>query len=121
MALQKFSDLDAWRKAHKLALFVYATTKNFPDDERFGLVSQMRRAAISVTSNIAEGFGRKSIQDKVHFYTMAKTSLSELENQFVLAHDLKYAPNASPDSQNQIEEVHKLIGGLIKSAAPKPS
>lgn len=80
----------------------------------------MRRATVSITSNIAEGFGRRTAQDKIHFYTIAKTSLSELENQFIIAHDLGYEAHAHIDFQKQAVEIHRLIGGLIKSATEKP-
>lgn len=65
--IAKFTDLVAWQEAHKLVLMIYKMTKIFPAEERYGLVSQMRRASVSITSNIAEGFGRKSAKDKITF------------------------------------------------------
>ncbi|MEK7613356.1 MAG: four helix bundle protein [Patescibacteria group bacterium] len=120
MGIKHFSELDAWKKGHTLVLLVYEYTKNFPDDERFGLVNQMRRAAVSITSNIAEGFGRTTINDKVHFYTMAKTSLSEIENQMLIAKDLDYvATNIYEQFKTLVDEEHRLLGGLMKSARSK--
>lgn len=122
MAITSFTDLDAWKEAHKLVLFVYKQTKLFPDEEKFGLISQMRRASVSITSNIAEGFGRHSAKDKANFYTMAKTSLAELQNQFLIAQDLGYVDSSTySDFDNRRVQVDKLLAGLIKSAATKLS
>ena len=118
--IRTFEDLVAWQEAHGLVLLVYKLTKGFPDDERFGLTNQCRRAVISVTSNIAEGFGRSSLKDKVHFYTMAKTSLAELQNQFIAARDLRYIDIHDYEKfLTQSITVDKLIAGLIKSAVNK--
>ena len=76
--IKSFTDLIAWQEAHKLALIVYKTTKKFPENEKFGLVSQMRRSAVSITSNIAEGFSRVSKKEKLQFYAIARGSLTEL-------------------------------------------
>ncbi len=99
--IQRFTDLKAWQEAHALVLGVYQATKKYPDDERFGLVIQCWRAAVSISSNIAEGFGRFSSKDKHHFYSMAKTSLAELQNQFMISRDLNYI------SMNVFEELYK--------------
>jgi len=72
--IKSFTDLNAWREAHKLALIVYKITKDFPKEEMFGLTSQMRRAVVSITSNIAEGFSRQSYSEKVQFYSIAQGS-----------------------------------------------
>ncbi|MFH1565125.1 MAG: four helix bundle protein, partial [bacterium] len=79
--IKSFTGLFAWQEGHKLVLMIYNTTEQFPDKERFGLISQTRRAAVSITSNIAEGFSRKTNKDKVQFYAMAQGSLTELQNQ----------------------------------------
>jgi four helix bundle protein len=68
----RITDLDAWKEGHKLVLFVYRSTKDFPKEEMFELVSQMRRSTVSITSNIAEGFSRRSFKDKLHFYVIAQ-------------------------------------------------
>ena len=115
--IKKFTDLVAWQEAHVLVLLIYKTTAHFPADERFGITNQMRRAVISITSNIAEGFGRETAKDKAHFYTMAKTSLAELENQGIAARDLKYMNTESFTLfEQQAEKVNRLLAGLYKSA-----
>jgi len=75
--IKSFIDLNAYKEAHKLVLMIYQVTKEFPKEERYGLIDQMRRAAVSITSNIAEGFSRKTIKDKYQFYTLAQSSLIE--------------------------------------------
>jgi len=80
-----FRQLEAWRESHKLVLMVYQVTKGFPGDERFGLVSQMRRATVSIPANIAEGFKRRGIQDKIRFYNISEGSLEELKYFFILS------------------------------------
>ena len=83
-----FRQLEAWQEAHALVLMVYQATQAFPADERFGLVSQMRRAAASVPANIAEGFKRRGIQDKIRFYNISEGSLEELKYFFILPRTL---------------------------------
>ena len=80
--IREFTDLIVWQETHKLVLLVYKTTKYFPKEEVFALTSQMRRSAVSIPSNIAEGFGRHSYKEKVQFYYLAHGSLLELKNQF---------------------------------------
>jgi len=116
--IKKFTDLITWQQSHKLVLLTYKITENFPADERFGLTNQMRRAAISITSNIAEGFGRSTSKDKANFYSMAKSSLAELENQYIASRDLKYLSDQDfLLFSNQALHADKLIAGLYKSAA----
>ena len=109
-----FQQLEAWKEAHKLVLMVYQVTKGFPGDERFGLVSQMRRAAVSVPANIAEGFKRRGIQDKIRFYNIAEGSLEELKYFFILSRDLGYI-SSKDDLMTQAEMVGRLLHGLITS------
>src|SRR5260370_40394871 len=78
MGIERFEQLEVWQRAHSLVLNVYRTTSTMPSDQKFGLISQMQRAAVSVPANIAEGFKRRSRADKVHFYNMAQGSLEEL-------------------------------------------
>ncbi len=82
--LKSFTDLNAWKEGHKLVLMIYSTTKLFPKEEMFGLISQMRRCAISITSNIAEGFSRQSYKEKLQFYSMSLGSVTELQNQLLV-------------------------------------
>ena len=114
MKISRFDQLEAWQEAHKLALTVYRVSKVFPSDERFGLISQMRRAAVSIPANIAEGFKRRGIQDKVRFYNISEGSLEELKYYFILSNDLDYI-SSNVDMMAQAETVGRLLNGLIIS------
>ncbi|MEK9131905.1 MAG: four helix bundle protein [Patescibacteria group bacterium] len=120
--IQSFKQLRAWQEAHRLTLLVYTCTKQFPKEEIFGLTSQIRRSASSIGANIAEGFCRFSLKDKVHFYTIAAGSISETENHIELAGDLGYI-NAESYSmlQEQLLSVYKLSNALIKSIKVSPN
>jgi len=107
-----FKDIIAWQKAHHLALQTYKLTKNFPRSEEFGLVSQMRRCAVSIPSNIAEGFKRKTAKDRKHFYNIAEGSLEELKYQLLLSKDLDYL---TPDDYTQIDGLTSETGRLLFS------
>lgn len=114
--IQSFTDLVAWQEGHKLVLMIYRVTKRFPEDERFGLTSQMRRCAVSVTSNIAEGFSRRSQKEKLLFYSHTQGSLTELQNQLLIARDVEYLPSQSfQEIAAQTVSVRKLVHGLSKS------
>lgn len=114
--LRNFQELDAWRKAHGLALEVYHLTQRFPQDERFGLVSQMRRAVASVPANIAEGFGRRSTKDFVRYLEIASGSLEETRYFLILSRDLEYLkPDDYSGLSNKCDEVGRLLGGLAQS------
>uniref|UniRef100_A0A7C4R214 Four helix bundle protein n=1 Tax=candidate division CPR3 bacterium TaxID=2268181 RepID=A0A7C4R214_UNCC3 len=118
--MKKFTDLYAWQKGHSLILKTYKITDFFPEKEKFGLVSQIRRSAVSITSNIAEGFSRRTYKDKIYFYYISLGSLTELQNQLLIAIDLGYV---SIDEFNVIAsesvDVNKLINGLIKASRDK--
>lgn len=110
-----FTDLEAWKKGHKLVLFVYRLTAKFPQKELFVLVSQIRRGVISITSNIAEGFTRKSYKEKIQFYYMALGSLAEIQNQMIIAKDINYISEEEYKEFLLLStEVHKIINGLIR-------
>lgn len=112
-----FTDLVAWQEGHKLVLEIYFITRDFPQRETYILSSQMQRCAISITSNIAEGFSRKGRKEKIQFYSTALGSLTELQNQLILTRDLTYLKASKfIELNNQAIFVHKLINGLIKSA-----
>ncbi len=116
MKIEFFTDLYAWKEGHKLVLLVYDAVKSFPQKEQFILVSQILRASVSITSNIAEGFGRKGIKEKIQFYSMSQGSLREVQNQLIIARDIGYISEI--DFNNMWEQtvtVHKLLTGLIKS------
>lgn len=114
--IRSFTDLIAWKEAHELVLIIYKITDSFPAKETFSLIDQMRRCAISITSNIAEGFSRQTKKEKLQFYFTAKGSLTELQNQLLIAKDVGYLKKEDFDllAQKTIQ-VNKLIGGLIKS------
>ncbi|MGE5041336.1 MAG: four helix bundle protein [Candidatus Levyibacteriota bacterium] len=115
--IKNFTDLTAWVEAHKLVLKVYSLTKGFPKDEQFGLVNQLRRAVVSVTSNIAEGFSRSSYKEKAQFYSMSLGSLTEVQNQIIIARDLDYLASDDYASINELTILEsKLLNGLIKSS-----
>lgn len=103
LAAQSFKDLIVWQKSHALVLEVYKLTRRLPKEELFGLVSQMRRAAVSVPANIAEGFKRRGKSDKARQMNIAQGSLEELQYFFILCADLSYLP-ADPvgDRANEI-------------------
>lgn len=87
--ITQFTELEAWKVNHEVVLIVYEITKNFPREEKFGIIDQLRRAASSVTANIAEGFGRFHFSDKTRFYYQARGSSYEVLNFLILARDLK--------------------------------
>ena len=96
-------------------LLVYKITKTFPREELYDLVSQMRRCAVSITSNIAEGFSRQSYKEKVQFYSMALGSVTELQNQLLVARDVGYLKVSKfHEIANKTVIVHKIINGLVK-------
>jgi four helix bundle protein len=111
-----FKDLDVWKEGHKLVLTVYTTTKSFPKEERFGLTDQMRRCVVSITSNIAEGFSRQGVKEKLQFYYMSKGSLTELYNQILIAKDINYIDNETfKGIEDRIIKVGRILTGLIRS------
>jgi four helix bundle protein len=112
--VQNFTDLEAWRTAKNLALLIYKLTKRFPSEEKFCLIDQMKRSAVSISSNISEGFSRQSKKEKIQFYYMAKGSLTELHNQLILSKEIGYINER--ELNQTIEEVNhtgRLITGLI--------
>jgi four helix bundle protein len=114
--IQSFTDLNTWKEAHKLVLGIYELTKNFPREEIYRLVDQLCRAAISITSNIAEGFSRNSAKGKMQFYAIALGSLTEVQNQLILAKDLKYIFHEQYENLlNQAIVVNRLLHGLMKN------
>lgn len=115
--IKSFTDLNAWREGHKLVLMVYSITKDFPKEELFGLANQMRRAAVSITSNIAEGFSRQSYKEKAQFYCTSQGSVTEVQNQLLIARDVKYISEVKfKEIADQTVVIHKLISGLIKKS-----
>lgn len=114
--IKSFTDLTAWQKAHKFAVSIYKATESFPDKEQFGLTSQVRRAAVSTSSNIAEGFSRSTKADKLHFYVMALGSLTEVQSQLLIARDVGYLGEINSKSlADESVITQKLLHGLIKA------
>ncbi|TMI64599.1 MAG: four helix bundle protein [Bacteroidetes bacterium] len=110
-----YRELDVWIKARAFVKEIYLFTKEFPKEELYGLTSQMRRCAISIPSNIAEGYGRQYKKETLHFFHIARGSLYELETQLYIAYDLMYLSGPVFESLIlQMEECRKLLGGLIK-------
>ena len=115
--IKSFTDLNAWKEGHKLVLMIYDITKQFPKEEMFGLVSQIRRCAVSITSNIAEGFSRLSYKEKARFYSISLGSITELQNQILIAKDVNYITKEQfQNIAKQSIKVHKITNGLIKSS-----
>ncbi len=117
-----FTDLESWREAHRLYVSIYSASKEFPSEELYGLTSQIRRAALSVTSNIAEGFSRRSNADRVHFNVIAHGSLTEVQNQLLAASDIGILSSQGFSSlATQAVQAHKLITGLINATKQRAS
>ena len=111
MFAKSFEDVEIWKKAHQFVLDVYRLTENFPKHELFGLTSQLRRAAVSIPANFAEGFKKTGKPDKVRFYNIAQGSLEECRYYLRLANDLNYG-NTS-DLRSNLEEISKMLTSYI--------
>jgi len=112
--IRDFTDLHTWQEGHTLVILIYKITKSFPKEEMYSLIDQMRRAAISITSNIAEGFGRQTYKEKVQFYYLTQGSLVELKNQILIARDVNHLSKSDFDLLTaQINLTHQLLQGLI--------
>jgi len=115
--IRSFTDLNAWKEGHNLVLIIYKITKTFPIDEKFGLIDQMRRCVVSITSNIAEGFSRRTKKEKSQFFYMVLGSVTELQNQLLISRDLGYLKAEDfKEIANKTVVVSKLVNGLIKSS-----
>jgi four helix bundle protein len=113
--IKSFTDLNVWREGHHLVVEVYKVTGLFPKSETFSLVDQMRRAASSVTANIAEGFGRQTYKEKLQFYYMAQGSLTELKNFILIARDVDYLNQKDFDLLVEYANTtHKLLQGFLQ-------
>jgi four helix bundle protein len=120
MKVYSFEKLECWQHARKLAVWTYLNTKNFPSEEKFGIVSQMRRAGISIPSNIAEGTSRKTKKDQSHFSTVAYSSTIELLNDLIISNDLMFLSNEQyKEGRELIERQTLLIATLRKSQESK--
>ena len=111
-----FEKLTAWQEARSFTKEIYLCTKDFPDSEKFGLVNQMRRASVSVCSNIAEGTSRTSVKDQAHFYQLAYGSLMEVLNQSIISNDLEMLANDKlTEIRTATEKIANLINALRRS------
>ncbi len=116
VASNSFENVIAWQKAHLFVLLVYKTTKDFPNYERFGLSSQFQRAAVSIAANIAEGYKKKGVQDKLRFFNIAQGSIEECRYYIILANDLEYVDTeTSTQMRELLEETSKLLNAYCKS------
>ena len=114
--MKDFRQLTVWGKAHQLALAIYKATKEFPKEELYGLTSQIRRASMSIPTNIAEGCGRNTDADFARFLQMAMGSASETEYQLILARDLEFISNENYERlHNDVEEVKRMLASLLKT------
>ena len=116
MGAKKFTDLKVWQSAHQVALRVYQWTTEFPVRERYGLASQMRRAAVSTAANIAEGFGRRTAKDRAYFYVLSRGSSEELKYYMILARDLRY-PDADPELESTLDGMSAMLYRLIEAVS----
>lgn len=116
--IHDFTDLLVWQKAHVLVVSIYKLVIKFPNFEKYGLADQLRRASVSITSNIAEGFGRHGMKEKIQFYYLAAGSLTEVRNQLLIAKDVGYLSNLEEIEELLLKviEVGKILSGLIRSS-----
>jgi len=114
--IQKFTDLEVWKSSHELTIFIYKITKSFPKEEIFGITSQIRRASVSIESNIAEGFSRFHFKDRLNFYYQSRGSASEVQTQLLIVKDLKYiSVEDFSKAFDLAQKVLIILSGLIKS------
>ena len=116
--IKSYRDLIVWQKSMELVTDVYRQTKTFPRDEQYGLVPQLRRSAVSIPSNIAEGYGRGSTNDYVRFLQISRGSLYEMQTQLEIALNLEHIPKTSfQDLDEKSREVERMLNSLIKRVA----
>ena len=106
--IREFTDLEVWRRGHKLVIKIYSVTKKYPGEEKYTLVTQTIRAAGSITANIAEGFSRYYYKDRARFYYNSRGSISELQNHLIVAKDLKYI------TQGEFQDLYKISGKFVE-------
>ena len=118
--IKTFQDLEVWNISHKLVLEIYKASSTFPKEEMYGIISQIRRASVSIPANIAEGFSRRSNLDKRHFYNMAQASLHEVKYYLILVEDLGYIGSKFALWQ-RAEQIGKMLYRLIESLKKEPN
>ena len=114
---KKFEDLIVWQKAHRLVIRIYKLSKGFPQDELFGLTSQLRRATVSIPANIVEGFKRATIPEKLRYFNIAQGSLEEVRYYIILSHDLEYGDTL--DLNEDLAEIGRMLEAYMKSMREK--
>ncbi|HEX8153950.1 MAG TPA: four helix bundle protein [Thermoanaerobaculia bacterium] len=120
--MASYRDLIAWQKSMDLAEEIYVVTRHFPEDERYGLIAQLRRCGVSIPSNIAEGHGRLTTRDWQHFLAQARGSVQELETQLILSIRLGFGDVAAlRETLRDAEEVGRVINGLLRSTRTRPT
>jgi four helix bundle protein len=120
--LYSFEKLEVWNEARHLVVWLYKVTSSFPADEKFGLTMQLRRASISVVSNLAEGSARKTAKDQAYFTNIAYSSLVEILNQLIIATDLKFiTKEVLSEGRSKIEDLTQKVAGLRKAQLAKAS
>lgn len=116
MKIDSYRQLEVWQKAVALVTEIYQITRSFPREELYGLTSQVRRSAVSIPANIAEGWGRNMTRDYVQFLRVARGSLLELETHLVIAKNLKFIEAITLQrSAEQTQEINRMLNGLIRS------
>lgn len=115
--IRNFWDLEVWKRSHQLVLRIYKVTKRFPAHEKFGLTSQIRRAAVSIPANMAEGFRKRGKKDKANYYNIAHGSLEEVRYYLLLAKELKYLMSVKEEWKTA-EEISKMLTALAKWFSP---
>ena len=115
--IKSFTDLECWKKGHDIVLKIYQLSAGFPKEEIYGLTSQIRRAAVSITANIAEGFSRYHYKEKIHFYYNSRGSLTEVQDLLLIARDVGYLNYEKCKILfEQASEIRRLLNGLIRAA-----
>src|SRR6266496_2704598 len=118
--IRGFRDLEVWQKAMDLVVEIYRLTRSFPSDERYGLTSQLRRAAVSVPSNIAEGRGRFGLGGFLYYLSVSTGSLMEVETQFLISERLEYlTPSEARKVLERTAEVRRLLAGMVRALRTK--
>ena len=110
--VKTFRDIIAWQKSHELVLKIYSVTRKFPKEERFGLISQMRRSAVSVAANIVEGFARKNRKEALPFYNISNASLEELKYHILIFHDLNLIDN---NNYSELSDLANESGRVLQA------
>lgn len=114
--IRTYKDLIVWQKSIQLVNIIYSLTKSFPDDEKFGIINQLRRAAISIASNIAEGFGRKTQKDRLQFFVIAYGSALEIETQLHISKELGFGNKKSiEEAESILTEILKMLNKMTSS------